>query len=203
MRVIVPFAAQTPKTRLEPVLDLDERKEFARVLLKDVLDAIEATDVEPTVLATAPIDLDVEVIVDERNLTPAVNAVLDESDEAVAIVMADLGLITSPVIERFFTLSGDVVLAPGMAGGTNAIVSRTGDFSVDYHGVSFHDHLAVAREIGATVNVIDSFRLATDIDEPADLLEVFLHGTGRASDWLASVGFSIDRSGDRVRLTRT
>ncbi len=201
MRVIVPYAVATPKTRLAPVLDPDERTGFARAMLEDVLSTLEAAGRTPTVLATAPIDLKVDVRVDEQPLTPAVNAVLRE-ETPVAVVMADLGLLTAAATDRLLRASGDIVIAPGRAGGTNAFVTRDPAFRVDYHGTSYLDHLGIAREIGASVRVIDSHRLSTDIDEPADLVELLIHGEGRAADWLRAAGFRVDTGGDRVTVIR-
>jgi len=202
MRVLVPFAAEDPKTRLSDVLDADERAAFARTMLEDVLDAIRDTGQSPELLATAPLDVDVPVTVDERPLTPAVDAALAATDGPVAVVMADLALATSAALERLFDSEGDVVLAPGRGGGTNALVARHPEFRVDYHGVSFRDHREAAREIGADVAVVDSHRLATDVDERADLAEVLLHGEGAAADWLREAGFALSADGGRVRVVR-
>ncbi|MFC6726509.1 2-phospho-L-lactate guanylyltransferase, partial [Halobium palmae] len=37
MRVVVPFAAERPKTRLGDVLDPVERRSFARAMLREVV----------------------------------------------------------------------------------------------------------------------------------------------------------------------
>ncbi len=204
MNVVVPFAGETPKTRLEPALDPDERVSFARAMLTDVLTAIDDAGHEPTVLSTSPLDLtvDARVIVDDRRLTPAVNAQLVAADAPIAIVMADLGLVTPAAIDRLCTQPGEVVIAPGRGGGTNALVVRHPEFRVDYHGASYLDHRAIASEIGADVETIDSFRLASDVDEPADLVDVLVHGTGRAPDWLRSLGFELETGDGRVAATR-
>ncbi|MFC4436621.1 MULTISPECIES: 2-phospho-L-lactate guanylyltransferase [Natrialbaceae] len=208
MHVVVPFAADTPKTRLEPVLATEERSVFARAMLEDVLTAIEATGRETTVVSTAPLDLEdslsATVTVDDRPLTAAVNDRLPTSrgDEPVAVVMADLALTTADALERLFAAAGDVVIAPGRGGGTNALVVRHPEFRVDYHGGSYLDHREIAAEIGADLGTIDSFRLGTDVDEPADLVEVLVHGTGRAPARLRNLGFELDTSGGRVGLAR-
>lgn len=221
MRVVVPYAASEPKTRLADVLSPEERAAFAEAMLGDVLAAVRATGREPEVLATAPVEVDASVTVDERPLTEAVNAVLAETtdEEAVAIVMADLALATPDVLERLFEADGDVVIAPGRGGGTNALVARHPEFRVDYHGTSYLDHLAIGREIGAAVSVVDSHRLATDVDERADLTEVLIHGdgearsasetravqpraTGEAFDWLQEAGFSLASDESRVGVVR-
>jgi len=76
-----------------------------------------------------------------------------------------------------------------------------GAFDVDFHGASIRDHRAAADAIGATVREVDSFRLGTDVDAPADLTEVLLHGEGRAADWLAD-RFVLDPEADPVGVER-
>ncbi|MUW15232.1 2-phospho-L-lactate guanylyltransferase [Halorubrum sp. CBA1125] len=221
MEVLVPFSTDRPKSRLSGVLTPAERSSFAHVMLRDVLEAVDAAGGEPQVLATGDVDVDAPVTVDERPLTTAVNAALtrhfggdardvdadaspedardvdlpskDEGDanapdrpEPVAVVMADLALATPDATERLFEAgtAAEVAVAPGRGGGTNALVVSHPSFRVDYHGASYLDHRRIAAEIGASLRVVDSHRLATDIDEPADLAEVLLHGDGAAADWL-------------------
>ncbi len=198
MHVVVPFATNEPKTRLADLLDPDERREFSRAMLEDVLAVIREAGGEPTVLATAPLDVDSPVTVDDRSLTNAVNGALEPE---TAVVMADLPLATDGALETLFDASGDVVLAPGRGGGTNALVSRRPGFRVDYHGGSFLKHRARAREAGS-VAVIDSHRLATDIDEPADLVELLIHGEGAATDWLRDAGFELVHRRSRLAVGR-
>jgi 2-phospho-L-lactate guanylyltransferase len=202
MRVVVPFAAETPKTRLSSVLDDDERGAFARTMLEDVLGTLRETGADPEVLATAPLDVDAPVTVDGRPLTDAVNAVLADTGEPVAVVMADLALATPQVIDRLLDAGGDVTIAPGRGGGTNALVVRHGAFRVDYHGVSYRDHLQAAEAVGAAVRTVDSHRLATDVDEPADLAELLIHGGGAARSWLEDRGFELAVEGGRVGVRR-
>jgi 2-phospho-L-lactate guanylyltransferase len=46
-------------------------------------------------------------------------------------------------------------------------------------------------------------RLASDVDEPADLVEVLLHGEGEAAAWLREAGFELDAGEGRVGIDRT
>ena len=223
MRVVVPFAAETPKTRLESVLTLSERLAFARAMLADILQAIVDAGHEPTVVSTAPLELAgldlpdtvvtaASVTVDRRPLTDAVNAWLpgsnaaatDETTAGTAVVMADLALATPDALRRLLTSGADVAIAPGRAGGTNALVVREPAFTVDYHGPSYLDHCEIAREVGATLETVDSFRLGTDIDDPADLVEVLVHGreTDRAATYLRKLGFELDDRDGRVGVVR-
>lgn len=203
MRVVVPFAAGEPKTRLAPLFSPEQRMAFSHAMLRTVVDAVRAADGDPEILATGPVEIDAPVTIDERALTPAVNAVLAETDEPTAVVTADLALATPEAVGRLLTADGEVVIVPGRGGGTNALVVRHPAFRVDYHGASYLDHRHAAREIGATVSVIDSYRLSTDVDEPADLAEVLLHGEGPACEWLRDAGFELAVEEGRVGVERS
>lgn len=204
MQVVVPFAATEPKTRLTPVLTAPERDAFARAMLSDVLTAITDSGHEPTVLTTAPLEgINQPVVVDDRPLSAAVNNHLpEEPGQAVAVVMADLALATPDSLDQLFTASGDVVIAPGRGGGTNALIVREPAFSVDYHGVSYCDHCKRAAQVDAAVTTVDSYRLGTDVDEPADLVDVLIHSDGRAASWLRERGFSLVPGDGRVTVER-
>ena len=199
MDVVVPFAASEPKTRLADALGPDERDDFARAMLLDVRDVVAATGHEPTVLSTARIDLDPPVLIDDRPLTEAVNARLDPP---TAVVMADLALATPSAVRRLFDADGEVVLAPGLGGGTNAAVVRHDEFTFDYHGASIRDHRERARAVDADLRTLDSFRLAVDVDEARDLVELLLHGDGRAQRWLRDAGFAVETTDGRVVARR-
>jgi len=202
MDALVPYDTRDPKTRLGPFLTAAERRSLARAMLTDVLDSLSRVGVEPTVLATGDVEAGVPVRVDDRPLTPAVNAAIAGRDGPVAVVMADLGLATPAALERLLTAEGGVVLAPGLGGGTNALLARHPEFRVDYHGVSYRDHRRAAADAGATVRTVDSFRLALDVDDPADLAEVLLHSDGEAATWLREAGFAVSADDGRVTAER-
>ena len=213
MRAIVPYGAVDPKTRLNGVLDDDERAVFARIMLRSVLTTLREAGHEPTVLSTAPLGEtalapSTTVVVDDRPLTAAVNDQLAAANTPRLIMMADLPLATPPAVKRLTTASddagtdADIAIAPGLGGGTNALVVREPAFRVDYHGASYLDHRAAAADCGATVSVVDSRQLATDIDEPSDLAEVLIHGDGPARAWLDDAGFELDTDDGRVGVRR-
>ena len=203
MRVIVPFDARDPNTRLDPILSASERRAFASTVLADVLAAVRGAGGEPEVLATEPTECDAPVTVDDAPLTAAVNAELAATDSPVAVVMADLALATSEALTRLFDASGDVVLAPGLGGGTNCVLSRHPDFRVDYHGASFRDHVRATRALDASLRVVDSFRLAVDVDDPSDLREVLLHGEGDAPAWLRAAGVTLSVEDGEPTISRS
>ena len=202
MRVLVPFDAREPNTRLAPLFEPEQRRELAAALLADVLAAVRGAGHEPTVLSTAPLDCDCPVLVDDSPLTEAVNARLVDADLPLAVVMADLGLATPRSIRRLLDPDADVVLAPGLGGGTNAIRVDHPSFRVDYHGGSYRKHRRAARECGATTHTVDSFRLAVDVDEPADLAEVLLHGEGASADWIRDAGVELVTADGRCTVER-
>jgi 2-phospho-L-lactate guanylyltransferase len=208
MRVLVPYSERDPKSRLAPVLSAPERRSFARAMLADVVDAVRGAGHDPELLVPEPPDAalpDVPATVDDRRLTPAVDAVLDRVGgqvPEVAVVMADLPLATPTALRRLVGVGGDVAVAPGRGGGTNALVVRDPAFPVDYHGASYRDHREAAAAAGLSVGVVDSMRLATDVDEPTDLAEVLLHGGGRARGWLVDAGVELDPTGGRVGVRR-
>ena len=203
MHVVVPFSTDRPKTRLADVLTPAERRDFSAAMLSDVLDALDSVprDLDVTVLATGPAEtVDARVEVDDRALTPAVNARLDSTPTAV--VMADLALATPDALADLLDSTADLAVAAGLGGGTNAFLSRDSAFRVDYHGASYRDHLEIARQEGLSVREVDSRLLAVDIDEPEDLAEILLHGDGAARDWLVDAGVELDVGGGRVEAVR-
>lgn len=203
MRAVIPFDATTPKRRLSPVLDADERTAFALAMLRDVLAAVTQGPFEPVVRSTArlPDSIAAPVFVDDRQLDAVVTDAIAE-DTPVAVVMADLPLLTPATLDRLREADGDLVLAPGRGGGTNAMVVRDPAFETDYHGASIRDHRRIAAERGLTVAEIDSYRLGADVDEPGDLLEVLLHGAGESAAWLESAGFRIETGSGRPEAVR-
>lgn len=203
MDVFVPFDAVDPKSRLGELFTPDERRGLAMAMLTDVLEAIHASGHRPYVLSTAPIDTDATVIIDERDLTTAVNSMLELHDPPMAIVMADLPLLGAGTVDRLVEAPGDVVLAPGIGGGTNAFVTRDPAFSTDFHGCSIRDHADIAAEADLEIRYVDSYRLSLDIDEIDDLVEVLLHAEGETNRWLVDHDVTIaeDENG-RVSVER-
>lgn len=189
MRILIPFKASNPKSRLAGILSVEERKKLARLMLLDVIDAVREFG-RVAVITPAELDVDVEVIRDESDLDSAVNRELDKVP--VAVIMSDLPLLNRTTLERFFTAEGDVVIAPGRKGGTNMLLVRREGFRVSYHYGSFFKHLNIAKQEGFRIEVFDSFFSSVDIDDESDILELLLHGTGKRScEFLREIGFSV------------
>jgi 2-phospho-L-lactate guanylyltransferase len=208
---IVPFKPVNPKTRLSCVLSLDEREVFAEQMLADMISALREAGCTPTILSTHPCEFhdpedfrDSKVLVDSRGLNDALNGLLERVREPVIIIMADLPLVTAEAVKMMLESPGDVVIAPGRGGGTNALLIRDPSrYRVNYYGASFLKHRRIALELGLSCNVVDSFRLHTDVDEREDLVELLIHGTGRSRVFLEMLGFSLAIEKGRVGIERT
>jgi 2-phospho-L-lactate guanylyltransferase CofC len=208
MEVLVPFDPSEPKERLSAVLSDTERRQLAVAMLADVIAAIEAAGQTPVVLTPTSdaVTLDCVVVCDDRPLSPAVTAQVQDrlrsGANAVAVLMADCALATASAVDGLINTHGSLVLVPGRGGGTNALVIEDAGFSTDFHGASILDHRREADTLGITAVEYDSMRLSTDIDEPADLPEVLLHTDGTAASQLLSWGFSLEVTDGRVAVTR-
>ncbi len=208
---IVPFKPVNPKTRLSCVLSLDEREAFAEQMLADMISALREAGCTPTILSTHPCEFhdpedfrDSKVLVDSRGLNDALNGLLERAREPVIIIMADLPLVTAEAVKMMLESSGDVVIAPGRGGGTNALLIRDPSrYRVNYYGASFLKHRRIALELGLSCEVVDSFLLHTDVDEKEDLVELLIHGTGRSRVFLEVLGFSLAIEKGRVGVERT
>ena len=106
-------------------------------------------------------------------------------------LVPDVPLVQRAHLRVAASMPEPIIIAPGRRGGTALILSRDPRFRVDYHRGSFRKHIEAARTLGLDVGVLDSFCLAQDMDEPDDLLELLLHGQGRAAALLRGLGFGI------------
>ncbi|MDD1696497.1 MAG: 2-phospho-L-lactate guanylyltransferase, partial [Methanoregula sp.] len=75
-------------------------------------------------------------------------------------------------------------------------------YHVEYYGTSFLKHVKIAEDSGLSCEVIDSYRLHTDIDEKEDLAELLIHGTGKSRAYLEDLGFVLSVEKGRVGIGR-
>jgi 2-phospho-L-lactate guanylyltransferase len=204
IQAIIPFKPVNPKTRLSCMLTQQERERFARDMLEDVIAAVIAAGCNPCILSTHPFEhTGARTVVSGMGLNEALNTCLASMNGPVLIIMADLPLATGEAVSAMISTGADCAIVPGRGGGTNAIFVRDPKrFSVDFYGASFLDHLAIARRNDLRVEVVDSFRLHTDIDEKEDLVEILLHGAGKARQYLEDAGFSLSLEKGRVGIQR-
>jgi 2-phospho-L-lactate guanylyltransferase len=201
---LIPYKPRNPKTRLSAILSLEEREQFAAAMLEDVKAAVKDAMCSPVLICSELFDSeDVQVTITDTDLSGSINAILPQNVGPTLIIMADLPLADTASVRRMITTQKDIAMVPGRGGGTNAIFMKEPQkFHVDYYGASFLKHMKIAADAGLSVEVIDSFRLHTDIDEPWDLVELLIHGTGKSRAYLEGLGFSLSVTGGRVGVER-
>jgi 2-phospho-L-lactate guanylyltransferase len=201
---LIPYRPRNPKTRLSALLSQEEREQFAAAMLEDVKAAVKDAMCSPVLVCSELFDSeDVQVTITDTDLSGSINAILPQNVGPTLIIMADLPLADTASIRRMISTDKDMAIAPGRGGGTNAIFMKEPQrFHVDYYGTSFLKHMKIAEEAGLSVDVIDSFRLHTDIDEPWDLAELLIHGTGKSRVYLEELGFVLSVEKGRVGVER-
>lgn len=205
MRAVIPYKKAGAKSRLSPVLSLEEREEFVDLMLNQVIDSLEEAGIEKIdILSPSVYGLEgitkARVLLDENDLNEALNRYLEEAEEPVLIVMADLPLLSPDHIKGITSTKRDICIVPGKGGGTNALFIRNpSSYRVKYYGSSFLTHCSIATDSGQNFEIYDSFLAGTDIDEPEDLVELLIHGKGPARDYI-NQKFKLEVSRGRVGL---
>lgn len=210
IKVVIPFKLDCAKSRLSSVLSSEERARLALAMLEDVIDAVTGLG-SVTILLKDPLPegrifdrlrsrQGIELFECSEELDPALNFMIEAEVKKgwlkdILIAMADLPLMRISDLEELVRTPGDVVIVPGRGGGTNLILIRDPKFRVSYYGLSFLKHLQKAEDLDLSAGVFESFRCASDIDEPSDLVEVMIHGLGRTPELLKNLGFEL--SGER------
>lgn len=205
MRAVIPYKKAGAKSRLSPVLSLQEREEFVELMLNQVISSLKGAGIEKVdILSPSVYGLEemteARVLLDEKDLNEALNRYLKEAEEPVLIVMADLPLLSTEHIKEISSTEKDVCIVPGKGGGTNALfIKNPSKYRVKYYGSSFLTHCSIATDSGQGFEIYDSFMAGTDIDEPEDLVELLIHGKGAAKDYIESK-FRLEVKKGRVGL---
>ena len=174
------------KSRLRPVLDDEERAHFARRLLEHVLDVVGACGLDGVLVATGGDDVaaiagarGAQVLRDrgEGSLADVVDRALAEvasrGAASAVVLMADLPRIEAADVESLLAAvdEHDVALVRDHLGHhTNALAIAPPTAMATCFGRpdSFVAHCAGARAAGLRAIVLDSERVAFDVDLPAD-----------------------------------
>ncbi len=201
---VIPFRPENPKTRLSCILSQEEREKFALAMLKDVTVNTRLAGCSNILLSTSDYSVEgASTVVMDLGLNEALNSFLPGAGEPVLIIMSDIPLVTPENILSIISSKADCAIVPGRGGGTNSIfIKEPSRFRVDFYGASFLDHVRIAGDAGLSVEVIDSFRMSTDIDEKEDLVEILLHGGGESLRYLRSLGFGLSVNKGRVGVER-
>jgi 2-phospho-L-lactate guanylyltransferase len=204
--IVIPFRPIDSKKRLGTIMSQEEREGFARTMLSDVIETVIDARCAPVLLTTneiSKVDSRVKTIVLNMGLNEALDVFRKEQGGAFGIVMADLALCDKESIMKLVHTPAEFGIVPGTGGGTNAIYVRNGsEFRAQYYGSSFMKHLTWAEEQGYSTEIIDSFRLSIDIDEPSDLVEILIHTKRKTAAYLSQLGFALHTEEGRVSVKR-
>lgn len=190
------------------MLTEEERKTFVGLSLENVLSvlkesgikqvdilsksALDAAD-EKRLKTISGTDFEITVMMDDSDLSTAVNAYLKSAGNPVLIVMADLALLTKEDIEAMISppengSSNFIRIAPGKDGGTNMMyIGAPAVFEVNYYGESFKKHKEEAERKNLDCLIHKSFSAAADMDEPEDLNDILRHGSGKLLEYINDV----------------
>jgi 2-phospho-L-lactate guanylyltransferase len=187
------------KQRLVPALSPSERRELARAMLEDVLEA--AVAALPGAVVVVTTDPEVEAVTraaGARCLTEAANR-----GHTAAVAFAQREAVSRGAA-RFLTLPGDVpcvtaeeigalcaalaedpgvVLVPSRSGlGTNAVLLAPPDvMPLTFGEPSFDNHLKTARAAGLHPRVLELPGIGLDVDAPDDLPVLLTRGPATRS----------------------
>ncbi|MFN2543841.1 MAG: 2-phospho-L-lactate guanylyltransferase [Actinomycetota bacterium] len=171
------------KTRLAKVLSPMERAALTLAMLEDVLDAAVAQPGWET-WVVSPDEAALEIAV-RRGVRPVQEAkgplsaavrqveldAVEQGADALAVLLADLPLLTAAGLEAGLTTLGSVVLAPSASdGGTNLLLRRPPRvIGARFGRDSFDKHVEGAAARGLPTSVVREPELTTDLDMPRDL----------------------------------
>lgn len=199
MRVIaVPVKSlDRAKSRLAPVLSGLERASLTLAMLEDVLDAaLSLTGWETWVISPDEAVLEIAVRRGARPVTEAraplsaaVRQVEEEAAQAdadaLAVLLADLPLVTAEALTEAVQTLGQVVASPSEDGdGTNLLLRRPPRaIPARFGRDSYRKHLHGAAIRGLPVSEVRRPELGFDLDLPADiahLLDTAVDGRSRS-----------------------
>lgn len=194
------------KTRLSGVLSTDRRAALAGAMLDDVVAALRAAALPRIVVvaggpgaAEAASALDVEVALDPPSVN-GLNAALTSAArrlgpvDELLIVAADLPRLTAADVSAVLRNDAEVVVSPTRGGGTGGLLRRPGDRIPAAYGTgSAQRHLALAVEVGASSEMVETCGFAEDVDTEDDLARLGVGHLGAAtSRWFEAWGQRID-----------
>lgn len=192
MRVVaVPVKSLSrAKTRLSPALSGLERGALTLAMLEDVLDAaLSVPGWETWVISPDEVALEVAAARGARPIPeakpPLANAIRqveakakDEGASALAVLPADVPLVTVDTLHEALRTLGAVVLARSADGSGTSLLLRRPPRAIParFGPDSFHRHLGLAAERGLPVSVVERRELSFDVDRPDDILTLLADG---------------------------
>jgi 2-phospho-L-lactate guanylyltransferase len=192
MRIVaIPVKALSKtKSRLSPELAPIERGALTLAMLEDVLDATQVIAGWDT-WVVSPDEAVLEIaarrgaaaIPEEKGpLSQAIRQAellaKDREADALAVLPADLPLLTPEALVDALHTLGTVVVAPSAdRGGTNLLLRRPPRaIQARFGPDSYNRHVALAAAKGLPVSTVERRELAFDLDHPGDILTLLATG---------------------------
>jgi 2-phospho-L-lactate/phosphoenolpyruvate guanylyltransferase len=192
MRVVaVPVKSLSrAKTRLSPALTGLERGALTLAMLEDVLDAaLSVPGWETWVISPDEVALEVAAGRGARPIPeakpPLANAIRQveakakqDGATALAVLPADVPLVTVDTLHEALRTLGAVVLARSADGSGTSLLLRRPPRAIParFGPDSFRRHLELAAERGLPVSVVERRELSFDVDRPGDILTLLADG---------------------------
>ncbi len=177
------------KSRLAGVLAPLERGALTLAMLEDVLDVTLAVGGwETWVVSPDEVVLEVAarrgvrtIVEDRPGLAAAIRqaetVAIAEHAPCLAILPGDLPLLTLDALNAALRTLGPVVVARSTREGTSLLLRRPPRaIAARFGPSSFERHLALARDKGLPVSVVQRPELAFDLDVPGDILTLLADG---------------------------
>mgnify|MGYP003444611138 FL=1 len=192
MRVVaVPVKSLSrAKTRLSPALTGLERGALTLAMLEDVLDAaLSVPGWETWVISPDEVALEVAAGRGARPIPeakpPLANAIRQveakakqDGATALAVLPADVPLVTADTLHEALRTLGAVVLARSADGSGTSLLLRRPPRAIParFGPDSFRRHLELAAQRGLPVSVVERRELSFDVDRPDDILTLLADG---------------------------
>jgi 2-phospho-L-lactate guanylyltransferase len=192
MRVVaVPVKSLSrAKTRLSPALTGLERGALTLAMLEDVLDAaLSVPGWDTWVISPDEVALEVAAGRGARPIPetkpPLANAIRQveakakqDGATALAVLPADVPLVTVDTLHEALRTLGAVVLARSADGSGTSLLLRRPPRAIParFGPDSFRRHLELAAERGLPVSVVERHELSFDVDRPDDILTLLADG---------------------------
>ena len=199
MRVVaVPVKSLSrAKTRLSPALTGLERGALTLAMLEDVLDAaLSVPGWETWVVSPDEVALEIAAGRGARPIPeakpPLANAIRqvetkakDDGASALAVLPADVPLVTVDTLHEALRTLGAVVLARSADGSGTSLLLRRPPRAIParFGPDSFRRHVELADARGLPVSIVERRELSFDVDRPDDILTLLADGRrGRTRD---------------------
>jgi 2-phospho-L-lactate guanylyltransferase len=178
------------KSRLSPALSDLERGALTLAMLEDVLDAsLGVPGWETWVVSPDEVALEIAARRGARPVAeakpPLASAIRqvealakDEGAGTLAVLPADVPLVTAETLHVALRTLGAVVLAPSADGAGTSLLLRRPPKAIParFGPDSFRRHVQLATERGLPVSIVERQELSFDVDRPGDILTLLADG---------------------------